>query len=635
MRFLFMAVMVWASLAAPVSAGPASSPDPYAFLMARIASEEGRYREALELFSQLIEREPRNAILHLERAEVFLATRQPAKAEEDLRKAVEIDPDLYDAQKLLGRVLLDRSGGAPGKVSQALEHLEAAHRLDPDDLGTALTISQILIGLDRTDDAEKLVERVRERVPNNLSINYHYAQILAKLGRGEESVVYLERVVSQDPLYRPAVFQLLEIYQERQQWAAAARLLQPLVQQEPLDLELQSRLGYFHLRAGDAGRARSLFEEILSVDPEDRRSRFFLAESLGELGRHEEAEPHYRALLGATPDDPELLISLGLNQLAQRDLEAGAALFEHLLSLPEISDDVRRLARIQLAAVEHEKENYPQALEMARESALQGNSPSLQAISIALEIYRRREQFEEAFRFLDQLDRKFPSHPVIAARRVEFLHRAGRDQVAGRLAGKTASRGVSEAVTISQAYAQLERYLEGAEVLERVLPAHPESVEILFQLGALYERGGNISGSEQAFRRLLEKQPDHAPSLNYLGYMWADRGEHLSEAVEMIARAVDQYPNNGAYVDSLGWVYYRLGKLDLAKKFLLDAARLLPDDPTILDHLGDVLADLGEVDGAIARYRQALKLEPEPEEETKIRSKIAELEKRLATSSIN
>ena len=134
------------------------------------------------------------------------------------------------------------------------------------------------------------------------------------------------------------------------------------------------------------------------------------------------------------------------------------------------------------------------------------------------------------------------------------------------------------------------------------------------------------------FLSILDKQPDHAATLNYLGYMWAESGINLDRAAEMLNRAVSQEPRNGAYVDSLGWVYFQQGKLDLAEKYLTDATRLLPRDATVHEHLGDVFAKRGDVHRALDLYRAALTLEPEPKDEAKLRSKIAELEKQRVTS---
>jgi Flp pilus assembly protein TadD len=140
------------------------------------------------------------------------------------------------------------------------------------------------------------------------------------------------------------------------------------------------------------------------------------------------------------------------------------------------------------------------------------------------------------------------------------------------------------------------------------------------------ERAGDRAAAEKAFVTLLEKHPDHAPSLNYLGYMWAENGKNLERAHEMLVKAVSQEPTNGAYVDSLGWVYFRLGNLELAEKYLTDATSLLPRDATVHEHLGDVLAKRGDMTRALQSYRTALSLDPEGKETEKIRSKIAELE---------
>ena len=109
--------------------------------------------------------------------------------------------------------------------------------------------------------------------------------------------------------------------------------------------------------------------------------------------------------------------------------------------------------------------------------------------------------------------------------------------------------------------------------------------------------------------------------------MWAESGTNLDRAAEMLKRAVTAEPRNGAFIDSLGWVYFRQGDLDMAEKYLTDASRLLPRDATVHEHLGDVFAKRGNYARALKLYRDALTLEPEPKDEAKLKTKIAELEK--------
>ncbi|MEM1207564.1 MAG: tetratricopeptide repeat protein [Acidobacteriota bacterium] len=129
-------------------------------------------------------------------------------------------------------------------------------------------------------------------------------------------------------------------------------------------------------------------------------------------------------------------------------------------------------------------------------------------------------------------------------------------------------------------------------------------------LGAAQERDGRFEDAETTFQTLLELTPNHAPALNYLGYMWAERSKNLEQALDMVRRAVSQDPDNGAYVDSLGWIYFQLGRFEEAKPHLEWAARLEPADGTVFEHLGDLYVELGEPGKARAAYRRSLDAEP-------------------------
>jgi len=115
---------------------------------------------------------------------------------------------------------------------------------------------------------------------------------------------------------------------------------------------------------------------------------------------------------------------------------------------------------------------------------------------------------------------------------------------------------------------------------------------------------------------------DHAPGMNYLGYMWADRGENLPRALELIRKAVDLEPSNGAYLDSLGWVYFRLDRLDKAEENLVAASTLNPDDATVEEHLGDLWVKKGDMKKARESWKRALTLKPEPDVKRRLDEKL-------------
>lgn len=620
------------AISASLSAQPADFNSSYDFLMAKFAAESGDYEQAINRIDRVIEQNPGNPVLLYERSLILLDASKIDRAETELKKLVRNSPDFYDAQRLLGRVLLDRSGGQSGKVEDALVHLQAAFRINPDDIGTGMTIAQILVSTSRVEEAEKVLSSILERTPDNRAVNYNYAQVLTKLGRGAESRPYLERVITADPTYAPAVSQLLDLYQRQSEWAKAATLLEPLVDDQPLNVELQKQQAFYYLRAGMSDKARDRFEALLKADPKDERSLFYLAEALNDLDDFNAAESIYRKLLEKSPSDPELLISFALNQMAQRRFDDAAQTFKTILTLDKLPENARALAETQLASIDYQKGDFNDAAQRAKRQLIFRDQPNVQAINIALDVYRKQESYGEALELLEPLLQRFPGDPFLNARQVEFMLRNGDTDKARAAATTQLRAGKQNSLAVAEAYAQVKKFDEGLALLEQLRKSKPDDLDILFQTGALYERSGKFDSAEKVFLQLLEKDTRNAQTLNYLAYMWAERGQNLERAEEMLLLAVDLEPRNGAFVDSLGWVYFRQNKLDLAERHLKDAARLLPRDATVQEHLGDVYAKRGDYPRALEQYRNALKLDPDAQAIAQLNTKIADAEKQTTVS---
>ena len=154
-----------------------------------------------------------------------------------------------------------------------------------------------------------------------------------------------------------------------------------------------------------------------------------------------------------------------------------------------------------------------------------------------------------------------------------------------------------------------------------------EARALIFNLGSVFERLNQIAAAEEQFKRVLAKNPEHAAALNYLGYMLADRELRLEEALGYIERALAQDPHNGAYLDSLGWAYFKLNRLELAEKNLKQAIQINDGDSTILEHLGDLYLRLGDHPRALNYYRRSVALAEDPGELEKIEAKLVALEK--------
>ena len=132
------------------------------------------------------------------------------------------------------------------------------------------------------------------------------------------------------------------------------------------------------------------------------------------------------------------------------------------------------------------------------------------------------------------------------------------------------------------------------------------SAGFYFEYGSALEQAGQPLRSETALRRAIALNPEHHQALNYLGYMWAERGRNLKEAKHLIDRALDLNPGNPAYLDSQAWALFKLGDPAAAEPLMVEALRQVPDDPTLLEHYADILVALGRRQEAIENYRKAV-----------------------------
>lgn len=161
-------------------------------------------------------------------------------------------------------------------------------------------------------------------------------------------------------------------------------------------------------------------------------------------------------------------------------------------------------------------------------------------------------------------------------------------------------------VALAEGYSDQAQYGQALGVLDQAVTKFPKNTTVIFQRGATLERQSRHAEAEQAFLDVIAKDPKHAAALNYLGYMLAERGERLTESVGYIKRALEVDPGNGAYLDSLGWAYFKGNQLELAESNLRRAADQMKEDSVVQDHFGDVLFRLGRNTEAVQAWERAL-----------------------------
>jgi Flp pilus assembly protein TadD len=198
-------------------------------------------------------------------------------------------------------------------------------------------------------------------------------------------------------------------------------------------------------------------------------------------------------------------------------------------------------------------------------------------------------------------------------------------ETALKLARAAAASGDSDArVTLADLLRADEQYPEAAQVLSGLITeAKTPDWRLLYSRGVAYERMGRWPEGQADLQAALKARPEEPELLNYLGYSWIDRGEHLKDALAMVQKAVAADPRSGAMVDSLGWAYYRMGDYKQAVEKLEQAVELEAGDPEINNHLGDAYWKVGRRDEAQFQWRRVLTLKPDEKIKTSAETKIA------------
>jgi Flp pilus assembly protein TadD len=241
----------------------------------------------------------------------------------------------------------------------------------------------------------------------------------------------------------------------------------------------------------------------------------------------------------------------------------------------------------------------------------------IEARLLAAEVLERHEQYVLATEALDDVPPDSPWFVTAEIRRATTQRAAG-DAEAGiatlaALAGRRPDllevhSAHGDALRVAERYEEAaEAYTRAIELIETPQPVH---WPLYFTRAIAHERAGNWPPAEADFRQALELEPDQPSVLNYLGYSLVEQRRDLEEALDMIERAVAGQPDDGYITDSLGWVYYRLGRYEEALPQMLRAVELAPVDPVINDHLGDVLWKVGREREAEFQWRRALSFGP-------------------------
>ena len=263
------------------------------------------------------------------------------------------------------------------------------------------------------------------------------------------------------------------------------------------------------------------------------------------------------------------------------------------------------------------------------------NPDSFRAQLRLAEVFEQDEQWDEAADALARAQSLNPRATMLTRRRAVALLSAGRAPESRDLLQTALASGRADAKDPVLLYLLAESQRSAKDLAaaqataEKLIAANPDDARALHVLSLIQQDKGDIKAAERTLRDLIARDPMDANALNSIGYMLAERGERLDEAVEFLKRALTIEPGNPSYLDSLGWAYYQQGKLDLADSPLSEAADKLKTNSVVQDHLGDLRFKQRRYADAVAAWERALGGDGQSVDKAKIQSKIREARGRM------
>ncbi len=664
---LLLAQTPQAPQTSPASTTPDKSAAYYNFAMGRLyaemAADAGSKEDvakAIQYYQTALKLDPSAGIVLEELSDLYISTGRLHDAVTLAEDMLAKTPDNLDARRMLGRIYLRAlSEGAPRGANQdnlkkAMEQYEKITQQDPSDADSWVKLGQLYRMSNQPADAEKAFNAALKAQPDDEDALTGLAMMYADAGDTKNAIEKLKAATNKSP-NEQTLAMLADQYESIHDYKSAAEVLRKALEMAPDNEKIAIGLAADLAASDQLDEALKLYQQMAADEPRDPSFQMSIAEiyiAQHNLAKAREAmekaktlDPHSRDVRFA---DSKLLQAEGKNDQALAILKS---LLDETQRRQYSDDDARRRSILleQYAILARTMEQYQVAIDAFREMGdLHVVTPPRVAVQV-IDTYRQAKDYANAQKEADIALKSFPDDRMIQVEHATVLADQGKVDAAVAEMNKIPSQGrekEAELVTEARFYEQAKRYSDMGKALdqaEKLATSNEDKAEIYFMRGAMYERMKKYDESEASFRKVLAMDTSqgeilnyYAEALNYLGYMLADRNVKLDEASTMIKKALTIVPGSGAFLDSLGWVYFREGKLTEAEG-LLQQALDKGQDPTIHEHLGDVYFKEGKTNEAVAQWQASLKefqkaapADSDPEEAAKVAKKLDEARVKLA-----
>lgn len=514
-----------------------------------------------------------------------------------------VDSTVESRSEALARFALGFSQEVSNDLTNALKNYIKASLNDPGNEQLILDVTRVLILKRDFQNALQILQKSAKTTNVSAQILIRLGWVQGQVGQTNEAISTLKKAMSIDPFAIGSYQNLAAIYINSKNKTAAADIILKALNLKTTNVNLWIDAASLaseaikevpELKQKLLPPLNNLLKEINI--PETPQQLIRLADIYEKSGQVEKAINQYKKILELKPETTEMRL----------------AIREKLMNLYLRSND-RKNAILQLKAIISEKPTNPSAYYYLGS------------------IYFEEKDYEKAAEFLQRtliLNPDFePAYYDIAA----ALINANKPDDALRILNRARDRFQKPKFLLefysALAYSRKKDYKQAlksmieAEVIAKATETNRLTAAFYFQMGATFERNKDYKQAEKYFDLCLQKDPNFPEALNYLGYMWADLNVNLDKAKKLIKKALKFEPDNAAYLDSLGWVYYRMKKYDVALRYVEKAVKLSKEpDPTTYDHLGDIYAKLKNWTKAVEYWKKSFELENNEEVKKKIDS---------------
>jgi tetratricopeptide (TPR) repeat protein len=511
------------------------------------------------------------------------------------------------------------------QFDEALEAYEKALICDPEAEFINEKVPLLLLRQERTDEAANWLQTYLATHPDKTGMRMLYAKVLVRQKKTAQAMQQYQQISDLHP-NDPAILLLLaEMYLNSNQLQKTRQALKKVLALDKDSYPGHVLMARYYRAQDEIDEAVTHYQKALT-----RNWSSDLQMELGELyikaARYDKAVVLYKDIIEREEHNASARVALVHVYLLQK--KDNLALAE-LTGLKMYVDQPQRVD-LTIARLYAKQKQYDKAIFITSKILEKENLPEARYLIAVL--FLQQKQYDRALKEVQQIDRKASEYSDGLFLRVRILRELNRLDEAIQILEKNINAvdiRNAEMFLLLAALHQMQGQDElSKKVLLQGLEAYPDEENLLYEYALLLENSGDHTSALQIMQKIIDLKPDNAAALNFVGYSWADRKVYLDKALDYIQRAIALKPENGYIRDSLGWVYYRLGKIDQAIKELEMAVKLSPDDPAILEHLGDVYLESGQMQQALKTYKKAVTVSIKNSEEYKrLLEKIAIIEK--------